>query len=460
MGIFDFMKAKTAEEYFALAREEMQKKLYYYALSSYNKAIEKNLNYGDAYHDRGICKDFLKDYSGAILDFNKAIILDPNDAMSYYNRARSKYSLQDYSGVIEDNIMALELLKKNKNLPAYAPNNIKQLIYLNNGLSRNGLMEFELAINEFTEAIKLDSDFADAYQNRAVSKMCLKNFNDALKDAEKALELGNSAAQQIIDNALEQGAVNYTEGLNEAFHENGKIKERFHVKNGKKEGLQQNYYENGQVMTESPFKNGLIHGTMKAWYEDGNKLTVSEFKKDICHGLCQNWYPNGQLAMRGSKINQRQHGLWENYYENGQLQSKGNWNHGFDVFDGVGGMWHENGNIEQETLLIDGKIICKQYDINGKLEKEIDFTSGEYLATIMQEPDEQSVRELIQLILWNEREELGDEIESLLDEIGYVAPIPKSGDIIKNLESSGNSEWLALASALKSALEFNKKKSK
>jgi tetratricopeptide (TPR) repeat protein len=201
MGIFDFMKAKTAEEYFALAREEMQKKLYYYALSSYNKAIEKNLNYGDAYHDRGICKDFLKDYSGAILDFNKAIKLDPNDAMSYYNRARSKYSLQDYSGVIEDNIMALKLLKKNKNLPEYVPNNIKQLIYLNNGLSRNGLMEFELAINEFTEAIKLDSDFADAYQNRAVSKMCLKNFNDALKDAEKALEFGNSAAQQIIDTA-------------------------------------------------------------------------------------------------------------------------------------------------------------------------------------------------------------------------------------------------------------------
>ena len=85
------------------------------------------------------------------------IELDPDDVMSYYNRARSKYSLQDYSGVIEDNIMALELLKKNKNLPAYVPNNIKQLIYLNNGLSRNGLMEFELAINDFTEAIKLDS---------------------------------------------------------------------------------------------------------------------------------------------------------------------------------------------------------------------------------------------------------------------------------------------------------------
>ena len=78
----------------------------------------------------------------------------------------------------------------------------------------------------------------------------------------------------------------------------------------------------------------------------------------------------------------------------------------------------------------------------------------------MREADNQSVHNLLEMIIWHEREELGDMIESVLDEIGYVAPIPKSGDIIKILESSGNSEWLALASALKSALEFNKKKSK
>ena len=466
MGIFDFLKGdnKTAEEYFALATEKIQKGLYNEAIPSYNKAIEKDLNYSDAYHDRGLAKDYVRDYFGAIKDFEKAIELDPTDAMAYYNRARSKYSKSmsnpssgNFSDVIQDNLMALKLLDKDKDIPAYVPENIKQLIFLNNGLARNSLKDFETAISDFTEAIKLDENFADGYQNRAVSNMCLENFNDALKDAEKALELGNSAAQQIIDNALEQGAVNYTEGLNESFHENGKIKERFHVKNGKKEGLQQNYYENGQLMSEHPYKNGILCGVVSLWYEDGNKLNISEFKSDeICHGLCQHWWPNGQLAMRGRKINGRQHGLWENYYQNGQLQSKGNWNHGFNVFDGVGGIWYENGNIDQETVLIDGKIICKQYDIKGKLEKEIDFTSGEYLAAIMHEPNEQSIKELIQIILWSEREELGDEIESILDDIGYVSPLPKSDDIIKMLESSGTAENLELVDAIKSAVEFNK----
>ena len=206
MGIFDFLKGdnKTAEEYFSLATEKVQMSCYEDALDSYDDAIAKNLNYADAYHDRGHCKDCLQDYSGAILDFDKAIELDSADAMNYYSRSRSKYPLQDYSGVIEDNIIALELLNKNKNLPAYVPDNIKQLIYLNNGLARNGLMEFELAINDFTEAIKLDPDFADAYQNRAVSKMCLQDPTEAIKDAERALELGNSAAQQIIDSALSE----------------------------------------------------------------------------------------------------------------------------------------------------------------------------------------------------------------------------------------------------------------
>ena len=470
MGIFDFFKAKqedlTAEEYFTLATEKIQKGLYKESISSYNNAIEKDSNYVDAYHDRGLVKDYVRDYFGAIIDFDKAIELDPTDAMAYYNRARSKYSKSmsnpsssNFSAVIQDNLMALKLLDNDKDIPAYVPENIKQLIFLNNGLARNSLKDFETAISDFTEAIKLDENFADAYQNRAVSNMCLENFNDALKDAEKALELGNSAAQQIIDNALEEGAVNYIEGLNEVFHENGNIKERFHVKNGKKEGLYQVYYENGQIMSEQAYKNNLFHGTFKGWFEDGNKLVVSEYKKDICHGLTQQWHQNGKLFFKGRIINGLRHGLWENYYENGQLQNKANWNHGFKVFDGVGGIWYDNGNIEQETLLIDDKIIYKQYDINGKLEKEIDFTSGEYLATIMQEPDEQSVRELIQLILWNEREELSTEIESLLDEIGYESPFPKSDYIIKILESSDNTENLELADALKSALEFNKNQS-
>ena len=39
-------------------------------LADFNKAIELNPNYADAYYNRGNAKGNLKDYKGAIADFN------------------------------------------------------------------------------------------------------------------------------------------------------------------------------------------------------------------------------------------------------------------------------------------------------------------------------------------------------------------------------------------------------
>jgi tetratricopeptide (TPR) repeat protein len=324
----------AAEEYFVLATEKVQMSCYEEAIEYYDKAIAKNPNYADAYHDRGHCKDCLQDYYGAILDFNKNIELDPDDVMSYYNRARSKYSLQDYSGVIEDNIIALELLKKNKNLPAYVPNNIKQLIYLNNGLSRNGLMEFELAINDFTEAIKLDPDFADAYQNRAVSNMCLQDPTEAIKDAERALELGNSAAQQIIDSAKskveEVPAQNYSiiedlkllKKIHNALKDDVLLGDILDEEEGWTEAVQKDgtkikfftiptlditilrlYHENGEIaqeqtITESTSEEllGIYPGYKKGWTEKG-LLHLEQIAHSDGSSTAREWHLNGQLSL-------------------------------------------------------------------------------------------------------------------------------------------------------------------
>ena len=51
---------------------------YYGAIADYNKAIELNPNFADAYNNRGLAKYDLKDYKGAIADYNKAIELNPN----------------------------------------------------------------------------------------------------------------------------------------------------------------------------------------------------------------------------------------------------------------------------------------------------------------------------------------------------------------------------------------------
>ena len=55
-------------------------------MSDYNKAIEKNLNYVQAYYNRGIIYDQEGAVTQALSDFNKAIEINPNIEGPYYNQ--------------------------------------------------------------------------------------------------------------------------------------------------------------------------------------------------------------------------------------------------------------------------------------------------------------------------------------------------------------------------------------
>ena len=51
---------------------------------------------------RGIVKDQLEDYQGAITDYNKAIEIDPQDAYAYYFRGSARESVNDLEGACYD----------------------------------------------------------------------------------------------------------------------------------------------------------------------------------------------------------------------------------------------------------------------------------------------------------------------------------------------------------------------
>ncbi len=61
----------------------------------------------------------------------------------------------------------------------------------------NGFFEeskFEEAIKEFTEAIRIDKDYADAYFNRALTERVINDFMSARADLEKVIELQPKSA--------------------------------------------------------------------------------------------------------------------------------------------------------------------------------------------------------------------------------------------------------------------------
>jgi serine/threonine protein kinase len=176
------------------------------ALADLDKAIELDPELADAYRDRGTLKisEQLKDVSGALADLDKAIKLDPKNSLAYYNRGAVKNLKKpsDISGALADYNKAIELdpkiffayinraqlkhklsnLKGFKRLKLWAGNYI--------GRGRVELSDISGALADYSKAIELDPEYADAYYQRGwLKEDKLDNIPGALADYSKAIEL-------------------------------------------------------------------------------------------------------------------------------------------------------------------------------------------------------------------------------------------------------------------------------
>ena len=91
-------------------------------------------------------------------------------AIEYLNRANEKYKKGDYQEAIADYTQAINLK------PNYAE------AYNNRGLAKAALEESKGAIADYTEAIRISPDYAEAYNNRGVLKVNLEDNKGAIFD--------------------------------------------------------------------------------------------------------------------------------------------------------------------------------------------------------------------------------------------------------------------------------------
>jgi len=179
------------------------------AIEDYNKAIEIDPENGGTYYmSRGLAKQDLQDYTGAIENYDKAIELDPKNDFAYYNRGLAKQSLRDkieaegyhatadlgyHTGAIEDYDKAIEINKINH---PEAPLNVPPVYYCKRGAAKYSLQDYKGAIEDFNEAFPCI--YADEYYIRGLAKQALKDKKGALEDLGKAAAQGKKDAYKKI----------------------------------------------------------------------------------------------------------------------------------------------------------------------------------------------------------------------------------------------------------------------
>src|SRR6266404_2053493 len=143
-------------------------------IQNYEKAIEIDPKYADAYLDLGMVFESKGDIDTAIIKFGKAIENDRSLIRAYLHRGDAYYRKKEYESAISNFSQLLTLDPTN----SYA--------YLNRGKARIGLNDREAAIDDFAKAILNDSSTtaqavsSKAYLERADAYSFIKAYDDSI----------------------------------------------------------------------------------------------------------------------------------------------------------------------------------------------------------------------------------------------------------------------------------------
>lgn len=166
-------------------------KKYNLALNDYQKAIELNPKYSNAYHNMGIIYHNTNKYALALRAYNKAIEFDPKLVDAYYNRGQLYREKMDFcQEAVRDYNQVISL---NKNYYG---------AYFGRGVCRVESREYKKALEDFNIAIEINPKFAFPYNSRGCLFFEFGKFEQALDDYNKALLLSPNNFQFLTNRAL------------------------------------------------------------------------------------------------------------------------------------------------------------------------------------------------------------------------------------------------------------------
>jgi tetratricopeptide (TPR) repeat protein len=179
---------KHANDFYEQGLVWFEQKEYQRASESFTKVLEM-APYGKenykVHYNRGMAYLRNRQYEKAIYDFTKAIEMAPEkdkDTVyhSYGSRGDSWQNKGEYRKAIDDYDKALQMFPRRKDA---------RYVYLGRAWAALRIKKYEDAIADFTNALIIDPEMADAYYGRGLAWNERGDPQRALQDAKEAVKL-------------------------------------------------------------------------------------------------------------------------------------------------------------------------------------------------------------------------------------------------------------------------------
>jgi tetratricopeptide (TPR) repeat protein len=145
-----------------------------------------SIDSSEIYYQRALEHKANRQFDSALYYLNLCLEIDSSKDVYYFKRSVVREELSDIKGAVLDLDKAIEI-------------NPKPIYYNNRGIDMAILGDFHIAIQNYNNAISLDSNYKQAFYNRGFAHHYLKEYDQACEDIQKSYELGLNQAEVYLN---------------------------------------------------------------------------------------------------------------------------------------------------------------------------------------------------------------------------------------------------------------------
>lgn len=166
-------KRATAERLYSQGLAQLSRDDYSRAVTLFEKAVEIDLNYAEAWYQIGFCYGMMGQHAEALKASRQAARLRPEWAQVYLNIGASSFALREYKEAVEAYRQAIKFDENNPDA------------HFALGLSLGKLNRTDEEILAYKRALAIKPEYANVYEQLGLAYFKLKRYAEALRAFEE-----------------------------------------------------------------------------------------------------------------------------------------------------------------------------------------------------------------------------------------------------------------------------------